>query len=218
MNTRALSLLFIAGLAVAVLIWSLSKTSVTSLAPNPSTDQRAEPRQLDPDEQARAQATPQGRAANLQGRTGSKDAAGSDSSNHSLAKPVANQTTGQVARESSGNLKTVQELIPNVGEMRKEVAANPHLTPMAITRFSLALGHRLDALQTVQDGSAFMAELDGCVTDRDQRNERNIRTVQSLCILNARKTRNKFPELEKQYQDVKKKADPAARAIEEALE
>ena len=212
MKTRSLFLLLVAGLAIAVLVWSLSK------APVPSTVTHSP----GPAEPARAQAAPQGKAANLQERAGSKESVGSNSEDHSPATHATNQAANHAAtqgeRESSAPLKTVKELLPNVNEMREEVAANPHLTPMAITRFSLALGRRLDALQSIQDGAAFMAELNGCVTDRDQRNERNIRSVQSLCILNARKTRNKFPDLEKQYQDVKKKADPAARAIEEALE
>ncbi len=95
--------------------------------------------------------------------------------------------------------------VPPLSTMRKEVAANPHVTPTSVIEFSLELNARMETgLQSEAQALALLSELKQCVGSQP-----DIATsIQSLCLLNARRLAERYSGLRAQYTQLEASAEP----------
>ncbi len=110
---------------------------------------------------------------------------------------------------SARRVSPVAKLIPPLAKVRAEVEKDPHGTPEAITKFSLGLGQRLDALKSEDDARGFMTELDQCVTKPSRE---TVASAKTLCLLNAKRVAQKYPSLESEYSNLEGRADPSIKS------
>jgi hypothetical protein len=129
--------------------------------------------------------------------------------------PAATDSAALTATANAAKAKVeVKDITPSLQTLREQVAANAHITPQALTEFSVALSERVEALTTEEDARLFMDELEGCVTGKTGDGQRNAENVQTLCLLNAQKTKNKFPNLGPKYEGIRAKATEDSRITE----
>ena len=78
----------------------------------------------------------------------------------------------------------IAKSLPSLVEARKQIAQDPHTTPDAVVGFSIAIGERMDAVQSDADAEALFAEFEICVLKPAHPTTDSAR---SLCYLNARR-------------------------------
>jgi hypothetical protein len=103
--------------------------------------------------------------------------------------------------------KPVRELAPTRDAVRKQVAANPHVTPPALIQFGVELYKRREqALKSEPEARKFFQELEACVGNKD-----SAYNAQGVCLVNAHYTKEKYPSLSGQFDQLEKSATPEAR-------
>ncbi|MES2962553.1 MAG: hypothetical protein V4760_01595 [Bdellovibrionota bacterium] len=154
------------------------------------------------------------------------DGVGSSSEETATTKPGSELATGTqpstTATPSASTPKTtsgaplqpVAQLIPSIENLRAEVAKNPHGTPQGLSKFSISLGDRLDALKNEVEAGNFMEELDECVTKPSVETTSDVKT---LCLLNAKRVGEKFPALRAKSANLEARAPEKVRKALDAL-
>ncbi len=114
--------------------------------------------------------------------------------------PQSDQATGDVGVAQIAGSRTpvptgsMQSLLkiktPTKEDIRKQVQANPHITPMALVEFSVQISDKMElAMASAESAKVLFAELDACATNKVEAT-----AIQAICIVNARRIHNKFPE------------------------
>ncbi len=108
-------------------------------------------------------------------------------------------------------------MIPAAAELRKEVEKNPHATPKQILKFSNSIVTRLETLKSPTEARQFINELEECVDQSHANPDKIPGSIESLCLLNARRTRDKYPELESRYNAIRAKASDDAKLLNDSI-
>lgn len=115
------------------------------------------------------------------------------------SEPTAAPTstpTESAQREAGEDLQSSPALptqMPLVTDVRKELEQNPHGTPESVHTFGLKIYKRMQlAYKSPQAGAAVFNELKECVRAKP---ETAITSIQSLCLLNAKRLAARFPTL-----------------------
>lgn len=137
-------------------------------------------------------------------------AAGSNTKEAAVANAISG-TSNEPKKERSPRPapQPVAKLIPPLEKERSEVAKDPHGTPQSITKFSLELGERLDAVNNDDEAASLMDELDQCVTKTERKASTSVKT---LCLLNAKKLAKKFPSMDAKFANLEERADSDIRS------
>lgn len=100
--------------------------------------------------------------------------------------------------------KTVTESAPDLEEIRREVSADPHTLPHSLLSFSLSLGDRMkEARHSPETAKKFFAELSECVNSQKLS---GTRTLQAICLSNARRLTESVPELQVSFKRLEESA------------
>lgn len=111
--------------------------------------------------------------------------------------------------------RPLREFTPPLGELRAEVGRDPHNTPTALLKFSVALGVKTEhALESEEAARDLYRELNECLEGGV---ERNARSVQALCLRKAAELKDKHEALSGDYEVLRKKADPQAGELVDFL-
>ena len=111
---------------------------------------------------------------------------------------------------SPSAVKTVTEIAPQIKTIRKEVAKNPHETPISILEFASALGEKMDAaIQKPELADPFFSELKDCVHE----SEKFTPAIRAICLSNAQHLSEKYPALQDQYRNLKQLAPPEVNRL-----
>src|SRR5262249_30351475 len=100
------------------------------------------------------------------------------------------------------------EITPSGEDLRREVADNPHTTPIGLVRFSVELYEKqTEALKSEETAHTFFSELENCALGPEQKGLHN---VQALCLLNAKRLQKAYPSLAREYDRLESQAEPDA--------
>lgn len=105
-------------------------------------------------------------------------------------------------------------LAPSREDYRAAVTENTHTTPTALLQFTGDLYKKEQtALQSSGNAKAFFAELEACATASEQ-----LKQVQAICWLSARRVRDTYPELASDFAHLKAQLDPQVLRLTEMFE
>ena len=131
------------------------------------------------------------------------------------ARPEPDAVAATLDRKTTPQTPSVVELFPDAEELRQAVAQNPHQTPEGILHFSVAVAQRLENLKTASEANQFMSELEDCVARSQAAPANTPGSIESLCLRNAHRARDKFPTLSGRYFALRAKAGDQARLFDD---
>lgn len=121
----------------------------------------------------------------------------------------------KISKWDSGSSAEAQKKIPDIdrqlsppslGQVRKEVAENPHSTPISIIDFAAKLGPKMErAFESEAAALLLFDELKRCTL-----NSTLLISIQTICLSNAQLLVNSYPKLETQFISLKEQASPEA--------
>jgi hypothetical protein len=124
------------------------------------------------------------------------------------ASPVVAEELPPTPEVGAPSLRSVRQEAPSREEIRQAVMANPHATPPPLIAFSVAVGRKMAlGLQSEDKALLLFSELEECALGADLKGSRS---VQAVCILNAKRLRTKYPVLASRYEGLEQQADPSA--------
>jgi hypothetical protein len=94
---------------------------------------------------------------------------------------------------------------PSLEKMREEAAKDPHGTPRSVLAFSSRVGGKVRAAQSSREGEILFRDLQSCVQHPQ---DELAHSIHAICLLNARKLSEKFPELRGNYDDLARQTNP----------
>lgn len=126
------------------------------------------------------------------------------------AAPPSSAGPSAQERHSLQERRSVQELAPSLAELKRDAERDPEGTPPSLVSFSLAIYHKLEAALTSEaKARSLLAELKTCVSQH----EGVSLSVQSVCLLNARRLLSAYPSLSQEYRQIETDSDPRARRL-----
>ena len=141
-----------------------------------------------------------------------------------VSSPVTTIPTLEVkptaANEKKGtsevDMRPVLEQMPRAADVREEVKANPHSTPVSVVMFSAMLYERMQsASQDPKQAASLFTELRDCVTTKE---DATVSSVRALCLLNAKRLGAKFSGLAGDLHQLQQSADPKVVQLLNVLE
>jgi hypothetical protein len=128
----------------------------------------------------------------------------SDSLPKASAKSVPNAAPAPSSRPVISKATDLREQTPSLEQVRNEVAANPHKTPMSVIEFSVALGEKMRAVQNETQATELFRELEDCTLDRP---ENKTKSVRALCLARARRLSDRYDSLRTSYSTLVSRSD-----------
>jgi hypothetical protein len=93
--------------------------------------------------------------------------------------------------------------LPNLKDVRKEIARDPHTTPPSLVTFAADLGGKMDeALTSETKASYFFGQLERCALS----GKGSTRSVQALCLSDAQRVQDKYKSLKNDYDHLQSQA------------
>ncbi|MEO5969077.1 MAG: hypothetical protein ABIQ95_04050, partial [Bdellovibrionia bacterium] len=125
-----------------------------------------------------------------------------------LENSVNQRNVGKLRTDQDGKIADARNrplAPPGLDQVRKEVQANPHLTPGSILEFASHLGSKMElALKSEEQGNLVFKELEDCTLNTIDYSPVSIRAV---CLSNANVLGQRYSSLQLKYQALLGKAD-----------
>lgn len=103
---------------------------------------------------------------------------------------------------------TISQIAPSSHALRESGLKNLEATPPELTRFSIELGGRADAIASEREAADFMTELEACVSGTDADGARFAEPVQWLCLRNAGQVASRFRGVSGRFAQLRSLASP----------
>lgn len=133
-------------------------------------------------------------------------------------KPIPQKTkadTTPLASETEVTRQAHQAVThpPSRDEVRKEIAADPHVTPSSVTALAHHIGQQMEGIaKRPADAERLMSDIKVCLDAKDA-----ISSAQALCLSTAQHLGQIFPNLQPRYEELQKSASPAVVKMVNAL-
>ena len=120
------------------------------------------------------------------------------SNNDTVSAPNADTTAPLTApapqAETNSNVAPPVNF-PKIEDVRKQVEADPHSTPMILIKLSQDMATNMEKSNEKKEyATSFFAHLEKCADDE------SLPSVQSVCIVNAHTLSTQYPEFKDRYQ------------------
>lgn len=209
-------IVILAGLAYVSLVRNpetgVAPTSrVAAQAPAPETPLSVSP-SSGPSPVAQESAAPTA-AAGL--KAGKDSTAGPSSASGHAALSATEQVAG--AQATSLGEPGTPSGPPTADQVRAEVAKNPEAPSKAVLGFSVGMEKKMEvALQSEESASELFTDLDHCASNSGKLQVAE--SARSLCLSNASRLADKYPDLKPRYENLETRTDPGVVKMKKLMD
>ncbi len=121
----------------------------------------------------------------------------------------------QSRADPQGKLLAGPATPPSIARVREEAEQDLEAPSRAILRFSVALESRMEtAFHSESNATALLGELESCAAGDDPVAE----AARALCLSNADRLGQRYPELAARYESLEARVDPRVRAVKRLMD